>query len=84
MFFLFGTKEKLIYNDSGKFYCPICRKKYRKYTIYKRNRYFTVFFLCLFRTKKLGKILQCQSCKNYLPVDVLDMDFFAAPELIIE
>lgn len=26
MFFLFGTKEKLIYNDSGKFYCPICRK----------------------------------------------------------
>ncbi len=61
MIIIFGTKGREEEIDSGQFECPACGER----TLFKRKRvarYFTLFFIPVFRTRTLGEYIECQAC----------------------
>jgi hypothetical protein len=62
-------KEKTI--SEGQFYCPKCRAL-QTYKHKKVGKYFTLYFIPLFETKKLGEYIECQACHNTFKTEVLD------------
>lgn len=64
---IWGSKGKSKTIGSGTFYCPNC-KSHRLYKNEEVSRYFTLYFIPLFKTHKLGEYIVCQTClKTYKP-----------------
>lgn len=74
MFFIiwgWRGREKTIGN--GEFYCPDCGA-YRGYRLVAVTRWFTLYWIPLFKTKDLGEYVECQSCKSTFNDRVLEFD----------
>ncbi|MBN2554517.1 MAG: zinc-ribbon domain-containing protein [Anaerolineales bacterium] len=61
-------REKEI--GSGTFYCPVCEAS-RRYTRYEVGRYFTLFFIPLFRISRMGEHIRCGICGRRFNPEVL-------------
>jgi transcription elongation factor Elf1 len=62
-------REKVI--SSGQFYCPKCNIM-RPYKLKSVGRYFTLYFIPLFQTKKMGEYVECQFCHQAFKSEILD------------
>jgi transcription elongation factor Elf1 len=62
-------REKVL--SSGQFYCPKCNTM-RPYKLKSVGRYFTLYFIPLFQTKKVGEYVECQFCHQAFKSEILD------------
>jgi hypothetical protein len=69
---IWGSKGKTKTIGNGNFYCPHCksRRTYEHKTI---GKYFTLYFIPLFETEKLGEFIECMVCKNSYKTEVLEL-----------
>ena len=76
MMIVWGSRGREKEVATGTFACPVCRapRPYRRMRI---DRYFTLYFMPLFRTRQLGEYVQCGVCARTFPLEVLAD---AAPE----
>ena len=64
---IWGSKTKTKTVNSGKFFCPNCKDE-TSYTQIYISKYFTLYFIPLFETEKLGEYVRCDRCNsNYKP-----------------
>ncbi|MGH1367229.1 MAG: TerB family tellurite resistance protein [Maritimibacter sp.] len=74
MFFIvWGFRGRNKVMSGGNFYCPECGD-YRDYKLIAVNRWFTLYWIPLFKTKALGEFVECDSCKSTFNERVLDFD----------
>lgn len=67
-----GGRHKEI--GQGEFYCPECGGDYRGYRQVLVTRWFTLYWIPLFKTSELGQYVECTSCKATFNDRVLDFD----------
>lgn len=68
---IWGSKGKEKKIREGEFFCPICQRRSRY--IHKRlGKYFTLYFIPLFETKKYGEFIECQVCGTPFKPDILE------------
>jgi hypothetical protein len=67
---IWGSKGKSKTIDTGTFYCPNC-KSHQLFKHERVSRYFTLYFIPLFETKKLGEYIECQTCLKTFKPEVL-------------
>ena len=58
---IWGHKGRTKTIGEGTFFCPNCRTT-RTFKHEKVSRFFTLYFIPLFETKKLGEYIECQGC----------------------
>lgn len=63
-------KEKTV--GYGQFFCPQCASDTR-YAHKRVSRYFTLYFIPLFRTATLGEYLQCDHCAGQFKSSILQV-----------
>ena len=64
---IWGSKRKDKTLGTGTFYCPQC-KSHQAFRHAELSRYFTLYFIPLIKTHKLGEYIECQSClKTFKP-----------------
>ena len=69
---IWGSKGRTNTVGRGTFSCPKCRRQ----TAYKHEsagKYFTLYFIPIFKTKDLGDFIECQSCFLTFKPEVLQM-----------
>lgn len=71
---IWGSKNRELKDGSGKFFCPKCRRE-TSYTSKLLGEYFTLYFIPVFQTKKLGNFVECNECKTQFKPDVLDNEY---------
>jgi hypothetical protein len=67
---IWGSKGKTKVIETGRFLCPRCRTA-RAYQKKKVGKYFTLYFIPLFETQKLGEFVECQTCFTPFETSVL-------------
>ena len=70
---IWGTKGRETEIGQGTFYCPRCDAQ-KPYIHKEVSRYFTLFFIPVFKTKKLGEYLQCGGCQTTFKPEVLQIE----------
>jgi hypothetical protein len=60
---VYGHRNREIQVASGQFHCPKCDAQ-RPYVHKRIARYFTLFFIPLFRLRTLGEYVECQVCRR--------------------
>lgn len=70
---IWGSKGKTKIIGQGTFYCPRCQVK-RFYKHHQVGKYFTLYFIPLFQTSKLGEYIECQTCFTPFEKSVLEYD----------
>jgi len=68
--FIFGLKDRQKEVSSGSFTCPHCGVP-RPYKLIQAGRYFSLYFIPIFRTKDLGQYVHCQHCQHMYDLQVL-------------
>jgi hypothetical protein len=64
---IWGSKGKSKTIGTGTFYCPHC-KSHQLFKHEEVSKYFTLYFIPLFKTEKLGEYIECQTClKTFKP-----------------
>jgi hypothetical protein len=71
MIIIWGSTGREIEIDRGDFHCPACGRK-QPYKQVQVARYFTLYFIPLFKTRELGQYVKCLMCKQAFTTDVLD------------
>ncbi len=79
MIFIGGLSDRQKEVSSGSFTCPHCGVP-RPYKLMKAGRYFSLYFIPLFRTKDLGEYVQCQHCQRTFDPQVLSYKGLSATE----
>ena len=74
---IWGSKGKTTDAGMGVFYCPKCQGK-RQYIRKEVGKYFTLYFIPLFRTSILGEYIECRTCLTPFETTVLNYDHIAA------
>ncbi len=69
---IWGSKGKTKTIGTGTFYCPNCRST-RQFKHEKVGKYFTLYFIPLFQTEKLGEYIECQVCLMTFKPEVLQV-----------
>jgi uncharacterized Zn finger protein (UPF0148 family) len=69
---IYGSKARQKEISQGQFFCPVC-KRIRNYKQYRINRYFTLFFIPIFPTKKLSEFIVCQGCMMPMSSEALQL-----------
>jgi hypothetical protein len=69
---IFGTRGRIKEVGSGEFICPSCRAN-RQYKRKQAGRYFTLYFIPIFKVKDLGEFVECQTCGGTFKTAVLDL-----------
>jgi hypothetical protein len=72
---IYGHKSREIDIASGQFNCPKCDAQ-RPYVHKRVARYFTLFFIPLFKTKTLGEYVECQVCRRAFKPEILGLVSF--------
>ena len=67
---ILGSKGRPKVISSGKFFCPACNQV-RNYQRFLVDKYFTLYWIPLFRIGNMGEYVQCQVCQNSYPPDAL-------------
>ena len=68
---IWGSEGKQELISEGKFFCPKCNNV-RHYKQKRVSRYFTLYFIPLFKTKSPGEFVECQVCKNGFEPKILE------------
>jgi len=71
-----GRERKI---GEGEFYCPNCQRRCR-YHRKRLGRYFTLYFIPLFETKKYGEFVECQVCGRTFKPEILEYSSQALEE----
>jgi hypothetical protein len=67
---IYGHRNREIQVASGQFHCPKCDAQ-RPYVHKRIARYFTLFFIPLFKFRTLGEYVECQVCRRAFKPAVL-------------
>ena len=78
-FIIWGWRGREKELSRGNFFCPECND-YRGYRLVMVNRWFTLYWIPLFKTKELGQYIECESCKSTFNERVLSFDPKTATE----
>ncbi len=70
---IWGSKGRERETGQGLFYCPKCNDL-RPYKQKRVSKHFTLYFIPLFETKKLGEYVECQVCKSGFDPKILEPD----------
>ena len=70
---IWGSKGKANTVGRGHFYCPRCKTN-RSYEHKQLGKYFTLYFVPLFKTKDLAEYVECTVCRTPYEPEVLDFD----------
>ena len=76
---IWGSKGRERKIGEGTFYCPICQRRCQYY-LKRLGRYFTLYFIPLFETKKYGEFVECQVCGTPFKSEILDYSSQALEE----
>lgn len=68
---IWGSKARKTTGQSGAFFCPSCKDD-RRFTTYKWQKYFTLYFIPLFPMELLGSYVQCAGCRGEFTPTVLE------------
>ncbi|MHA1290995.1 MAG: zinc-ribbon domain-containing protein [Candidatus Thorarchaeota archaeon] len=68
---IWGSKGKTKVAGRGTFFCPTCNSL-QPYKHHKAGKYFTLYFVPVFKTKNLGEYVECQACYMTFKPEVLD------------
>ena len=68
---IWGSRGKREFVAAGQFFCPKCCNT-RTYHLKRVSKYFTLYFIPLFKLKDLGVIVECQACKNVYKPSILE------------
>ncbi len=68
---IWGSKGKTKVINEGTFLCPVCKNQQR-YKHHVVGKYFTLYFIPLFKTKTIGEYIECQNCFMTFKPEVLD------------
>lgn len=69
---IYGRKSREIEVASGQFHCPKCDDQ-RPYIHKQVARYFTLFFIPLFKINTLGEYVECQTCRRAFKPEILGL-----------
>lgn len=69
---IYGSKTKKKVVRTGKFFCPKCKTN-RSFHRISVNRYFSLFFIPLFKYKTLGEYIECQTCYTPFELNVFEV-----------
>ena len=75
---IWGWKARTKTISSGTFHCPAC-DGHRAYSLIQIARWFTLYFIPLFKTKDLGEYVECGTCKETYKTRVLGYQPTATP-----
>ncbi len=67
---ILGSKGRAKVIGMGKFFCPACNQV-RNYQRVYVDKYFTVYWIPLFKVGKMGEYVQCQTCHNTYPPEAI-------------
>jgi hypothetical protein len=67
---IWGSRGRTVDVGKGEFNCPNCGIK-RQYIQKKAGRWFTLYFIPIFKMQDLGEFVECQTCKRTYQADVL-------------
>jgi len=67
---IWGSKGKSKTIGTGTFYCPHC-KSHQLFKHEEVSKYFTLYFIPLIKTEKLGEYIECQTCFKTFKPEVL-------------
>ena len=67
---IWGSRGRKKTVSTGEFYCP-SENATRPYAHKRVARYFTLYFIPLFKTKDLGEYVECGSCQGTFKPEVL-------------
>ena len=70
---IWGSKGRTKIVGQGNFHCPRCQTT-RQYKHHQVGKYFTLYFIPLFQTKKMGDYIECQICSTPFESSVLEYD----------
>ena len=67
---ILGSKGRPKAISTGKFFCPACNQvqTYQRFWV---DKYFTLYWIPLFKIGKMGEYVQCQACNNTYPPESL-------------
>jgi hypothetical protein len=68
---IWGSKGKTKIEGRGTFMCPRCNSL-RPYLHHVAGKYFTLYFIPLFKTRTLGEYIECQTCFMTYKPEVLE------------
>lgn len=68
---IWGSKGKTKVKSKGSFLCPVCKSQQR-YEHHVVGKYFTLYFIPLFKTKTIGEYIECKNCYMTFKPEVLD------------
>ncbi len=74
---IYGSRKRETETATGEFYCPRCQAQ-RAFKQKRVDRYFTLFFIPLFRVGQLGEYVECQTCFTTFKTEVLNLPGTAA------
>jgi hypothetical protein len=69
---IWGSRGRERIVAQGDFFCPSC-KMIRRFTHHEVAKYFTLYFIPLFQTSKLGEYVQCATCLTTYKPEVLSL-----------
>jgi hypothetical protein len=70
MLIIWGSSGKEVTMGGGVFYCPKCDTE-RKYAHKRVDKYFTLYFIPLFKTGSMGEYIECRLCRKQYTEAVL-------------
>lgn len=70
---IWGSRTRNKKVGSGIFFCPRCNTQ-KSYAQFDVERWFTLYFIPLFRTETAGEYIECNSCAGTWSTDVLQID----------
>ena len=68
---IWGSRGRTFTEQKGRFFCPSCDSE-KNYEHKKVEKWFTLYFLPIFPTKKLGEYIECGSCESTFQMKVLN------------
>src|SRR6187551_903515 len=71
MLLIFGVQVRSRSIGAGTFHCPHCSGD-RTYSHKHARRWFSLFFIPIIPMKEIGEYIQCETCQQRFPMDVLD------------
>lgn len=68
---IWGSRGRTFTKNRGSFFCPACsgEQSYKHKLV---DKWFTLYFLPLFPTEKLGEYVECNACKSTFNLEVID------------
>lgn len=69
---IWGSKGRETTINVGTFYCPGCRSE-ATFKHVRMDKYFTLYFIPLFRTSSLGEYVMCAGCRGTYKPEILQI-----------